>query len=116
MLQSNVGDACIVIPALNEPGRRRPTRTLAWLLRVVSERPAASLGCDGDAEESELAIVQILLGLLPCGVGVSYALSCCERRCCERSPVELAWTASRVALVVRPSCWCVVAAGYPART
>jgi hypothetical protein len=36
--------------ALNEPGRRRPTRTLAWPLRVVlSERPAASLGGGIDA-------------------------------------------------------------------
>jgi hypothetical protein len=67
-----------------------------------SERPAASLGCGGDAEESELAIVQILFGLVPCVVGASYVLSRCGRRRRESGPVELARTASRVALVVRP--------------
>lgn len=65
-----------------------------------SERPAASLGCGGDAEESELAIVQILLGLVPCVVGASYDLSRCERRRRESGPVGLATTASLVALVV----------------
>jgi hypothetical protein len=64
VLQSSVRDACIVILALNEPGRRRPTRTPTWPLRV-SERPAASFACGGDGEELEGAIVRVLWGYCP---------------------------------------------------
>jgi hypothetical protein len=97
VLQSNVGDACTAILAPNEPGRRRPTRTLAWPLRVLlSERPAASLGCGSDAEDNELAII---LGLLPCGVGLTMFCHC-ERR---RRESGLLGQQVAVALVVRPS-------------